>query len=130
MTARRKKPLVAPTASRPQREHYATTHETRQEVEALRALVVRVLVMVEQVNATLRGCIEAASADIAGHARTRGAPAGVAPFIVAIGDDGVRVFVTDARLEVMLAASAASELARQLQLAADVVASQPRKGGV
>lgn len=58
MTRARKAPLVARTASRPQREHYAATHNTATDVRRLLDGYARLLAHVEDINRNLRNALE------------------------------------------------------------------------
>lgn len=131
MSPRRKTPLVAATATRPQREHYATTHSTAADVRRLVERVDSVLASVETMNRNLRNALDvvhvAARRDlIDARAPARSMSAVVDPVVVQLTDDTNAVLVALGGSRVELPPWQARQLAHDLTLGATTVESHQR----
>lgn len=144
MTARRKQ--YATTASRPQREHYAATHNTAADVrfvvDRMRALAERV----EHVNTQLRNALQLIVMQARRGTPLQGVhvPGGLAceadGVVVRLAEDGSGVLVTVGITTIVLTVGEARQVAADLQLGANAVESEvraretrdarSRKGGV
>ena len=135
---KRKTPLVAPSASRPQREHYAATHNTAVDVRFMLERQAQLLERVETLNRNLRNALELVT--LATRRPLLDAPSAIGsmsavtdPVVVRLSADGSAVSVVLGGSCVELAASDARQIAGELHLAATsaesaAVARQRRAG--
>lgn len=128
MTRTRKTPLVARTASRPQREHYAATHNTATDVRRLLDGYARLLAHVEDMNRNLRNALDvvtlATRRQVLGEPSAGGSLSAVTdPVVVRMSADGELVVVVLGGSRVELTSVQARQLGAELHLAATTAES-------